>query len=339
LLERLLPYKEGQGVTLSTGEKLSYRINGHLTFWVSVFIAEHLCPLTYLYDHYVQLAVAAIIFSIVLSVYLYVSSFQKGAVLAEGGKTGCVTYDFWMGRELNPRLGSFDWKVFCELRPGLIGWAVLNLGMMAKEKELKGFNSTSMYLVNAFQGLYVWDALYNEEAVLTTMDVTTDGFGFMLCFGDLAWVPFTYSLPARYLVTHDPGLSNGMLAVFAVLGMFGFYVFRAANSQKDAFRRDPNGRLVCHLEIMKTKRGTNLITSGWWGLARKINYTGDWVFGLSWSLFTGFGSILPYFYPIYFALLLIHRAWRDDHMCAAKYGDDWALFKKKVPYVFIPWVV
>jgi hypothetical protein len=33
--------------------------------------------------------------------------------------------------------------------------------------------------------------------------------------------------------------------------------------------------------------GTNLITSGWWGMARKINYTGDWLFGLSWSLFTG----------------------------------------------------
>ena len=61
-------------------------------------------------------------------------------------------------------------------------------------------------------------------------------------------------------------------------------------------------------------RGTNLITSGWWGLARKINYTGDWLFGLSWSLFTGFGSILTYFYPIYFAILLIHRAWRDDIM-------------------------
>lgn len=27
-----------------------------------------------------------------------------------------------MGRELNPRTGKFDWKFFCELRPGLIGW-------------------------------------------------------------------------------------------------------------------------------------------------------------------------------------------------------------------------
>ena len=38
------------------------------------------------------------------------------------------------------------------------------------------------------------------------MDITTDGFGFMLAFGDLAWVPFIYSLQARYLVDHDPAL-------------------------------------------------------------------------------------------------------------------------------------
>ena len=31
------------------------------------------------------------------------------------------------------------------------------------------------------------------------MDITTDGFGFMLVFGDIAWVPFTYCLQARYL--------------------------------------------------------------------------------------------------------------------------------------------
>ena len=43
------------------------------------------------------------------------------------------------------------------------------------------------------------DGLWNETAILTTMDITTDGFGFMLAFGDIAWVPFTYSLQARYL--------------------------------------------------------------------------------------------------------------------------------------------
>lgn len=104
VLERLLPYTEGQGVKLATGERLQYRINGHLSFWVSIFVVEHFFDdLTYLYDQYVQLAVASIIFSSLMSVYLYARSFNKGALLADGGNTGCLPYDFWMGRELNPR--------------------------------------------------------------------------------------------------------------------------------------------------------------------------------------------------------------------------------------------
>ena len=70
-----------------------------------------------------------------------------------------------------------------------------------------------MFSVNVFQALYVADALYNERAILTTMDITTDGFGFMLAFGDLAWVPFTYTLQARYLVRPFP-VTARMRALF-----------------------------------------------------------------------------------------------------------------------------
>ena len=65
-----------------------------------------------------------------------------------------------------------------------------------------GHVTAALLLVCAFHGLYVWDAMWSEKAILTTMDITTDGFGFMLVFGDLTWVPFTYSLQARYLVDH-----------------------------------------------------------------------------------------------------------------------------------------
>jgi Delta14-sterol reductase len=37
--------------------------------------------------------------------------------------------------------------------------------------------------------------------------------------------------------------------------------------------------------------------------------------------------------------LFILRAIRDDHMCAEKYGDDWKEYKKKVPYMFIPFII
>ncbi len=42
-------------------------------------------------------------------------------------------YDFFIGRELNPRLGSFDLKEFCELYPGLIGWLAIDVAMAYKQ--------------------------------------------------------------------------------------------------------------------------------------------------------------------------------------------------------------
>lgn len=61
--------------------------------------------------------------------------------------------------------------------------------------------------------------------------------------------------------------------------------------------------------------------------------------GLSWCAICGAEHLPPYFYAIYFAILLIHRATRDDYFCSEKYGDDWAKYKAIVPSVFIPGVI
>lgn len=44
-----------------------------------------------------------------------------------------------------------------------------------------------------------------------------DGFGFMLAFGDLVWVPFTYTLQAYYLVEHPNPLGLPALAAIITL--------------------------------------------------------------------------------------------------------------------------
>lgn len=184
--------------------------------------------LSVLYDMFVELAVASASTSFALSVALYLASLRKGAKLASaGGAIGQnVVYDFFIGRELNPRIGPIDLKFFCELRPGLIGWTVLNLGMLCKQRETLGYVSGPMVLINLFQGLYVWDSVFYERAILTTMDITTEGFGFMLAFGDLCWLPFVYSLQARYLVTNDPGLPIWALAAISCVNMLGYVIFR-----------------------------------------------------------------------------------------------------------------
>ena len=89
-----------------------------------------------------------------------------------------------------------------------------------------------------------------------------------------------------------------------LLNALGFLIFRASNNQKNLFRRDRNHPWVRQLKTLKTARGTELIVSGWWGIARHINYFGDMLLGLSWCLPCGFDHIVPYFYAIYFAVLL-----------------------------------
>merc|ERR1712157_357959 len=89
--------------------------------------------------------------------------------------------------------------------------------------------------------------------------------------------------------------SYTMLFMVLLVHTIGYSIFRGANSQKDAFRRDPSDPKVKHLSYLQTKRGTRLLTSGYWGTARKINYTGDWLMGLSWCMVCGFDGIVPYF--------------------------------------------
>ena len=45
--------------------------------------------------------------------------------------------------------------------------------------------------------------------------------------------------------------------------------------------------------------GGKLLVSGFWGWSRHFNYVGDILMALSWSLPCAFGSVVPYFYPIY----------------------------------------
>jgi delta14-sterol reductase len=147
---------------------------------------------------------------------------------------------WFIGRELNPSIGSFDIKSFNELRPGLILWALIDISMACEQAlRLGGRITDSMALVLLFQLAYVADAVFNESAILTTMDITTDGFGFMLAVGDLCWVPFTYSLQARYLAFHPVDLGPLRTAAILAVNGLGYYIFRVANSEKNDFR---NGR-------------------------------------------------------------------------------------------------
>nr|XP_030724269.1 delta(14)-sterol reductase LBR isoform X1 [Globicephala melas] len=314
----LLPIgKVVEGTPLTDGRRLKYRLNGFYAFILtSVLVGASLfwdVELYYVYSHFLQCALAATVFSVVLSVYLYARALKAPRDELSPASSGNAVYDFFIGRELNPRIGTFDLKYFCELRPGLIGWVVINLVMLLAEMKLqhRTVPSLAMILVNSFQLLYVVDALWNEEALLTTMDIIHDGFGFMLAFGDLVWVPFIYSFQAFYLVSHPNELSWPMASLIIALK---------------------------HLKTIHTSTGKNLLVSGWWGFVRHPNYLGDLIMALAWSLPCGFNHVLPYFYVIYFTILLVHREARDERHCRKKYGLAWEKYCQRVPYRIFPYI-
>lgn len=343
LLYMLPMGKIAEGITLRDNTRLKYKINAFQAFLVTAIMAGVAVvlqfPLSYVYDHFLQFAVASALLSLALSIFLYMKSLTAPeSALAPGGNSGNPVYDFFIGHELNPRIGSFDLKYFCELRPGLIGWCLINLCFLMKEIELRGSPSLSMILVCGFQALYVTDALWHEEAILTTMDIVHDGFGFMLAFGDLCWVPFTYSLQAYFLVSHPQEISTVVAVVIILIDALGYIIFRGSNSQKNAFRRNPSDPSVAGLETIPTATGKRLLVSGWWGLVRHPNYLGDLIMALAWSLPCGVSHILPYFYVIYFTGLLIHREARDEHQCLKKYGLAWQEYCRRVPYRIFPYI-
>ena len=341
VLQLVAPGKMVQGMPQLDGRRLMYRINGWSAFWISMAILIALfwtgiLPLTAIYDELGGLISTATLFAVLFSVFLYVYGLLSKH---EERRSGNVIYDFFLGTALNPRLGSFDLKMFFESRIGMGCWGVFIVGMAAAQYGKLGTVTIPMILVCALQMIYVAEFFYFESTLLAMWDILYENYGFMLVHAFLVWMPFNFSLQAQFLVTRNTALPIWAVVGIATLFLGGYYVFRSSNLQKYRFRTDPKALIWGKPPTyIKTARGTLLLTSGWWGKARHANYLGDLTMALAMCLPCGFGFVIPFFYFIYFAPLLLDRERRDHNACQAKYGADWDEYCRRVPYRIVPGV-
>ena len=158
--------------------------------------------------------------------------------------------------------------------------------------------------------------------------------------------PTLFLWQGLYLVYNPIQLTIPQATGVLILGLAGYYIFRSTNHQKDFFRRNEGNCLIwgqkptfieCkyHSSDGKTHK-SKLLTSGFWGLARHFNYTGDLMGCLAYCAACGGTHLLPYFYFVYMTILLVHRCVRDEHRCGCKYGDDWKRYTDAVPNRLIP---
>ncbi len=344
LLQLFIPGRIFEGAPLKDGTRLSYNMNGLASFLITFAILGLLymrgvIDFDTIYNNLGALISVVIIFSVLLSIFVYVYSRLSGQYDPESDNP---LYNFFLGVALNPRIPpvkGFDLKIFCESRPGLIGWIVINFSFMGYQYMKHGEVSLAMILVCVFQFIYIADYFWYESAILSTRDILHDRFGSMLIFGDLAWVPFTYSLQAFYLIDHVHTMPIWFACLVTILNLGGYYIFRNSNLQKHEFRNRPEKPIWGKKpEYIQTGQGNKLLVSGFWGLSRHANYFGDILMALAWCLTCMFGSIVPYFYVIYFTILLVHRERRDNRHGLEKYGEDWEKYTDMVKWRIIPYI-
>ncbi|MBX3273185.1 MAG: DUF1295 domain-containing protein [Sandaracinaceae bacterium] len=330
----LVPGKEEKGAKLADGTRLPYRLNGLALFLLTAALLGGgtwlgLVDLAFVHEHFWGLFVAANLFSVAHTVALYLSPKAERS----RGLRGLVS-DLWYGVELNPRWLGVDIKMFA-YRPSLIGLAILNASFAVVQWQERGELTTQMMLYQAFTFVYVFNYFQFEYGMLHTWDIVAEKFGFMLVWGDYAFVPFAYSIVGWYLVDHTAPLPIWMAAGLTLMFLTGLWIFRGSNQQKHEFKRDRNARIWG--KPAETLDG-KILVSGFWGIGRKLNYTGEIMLYWSFTLLAGDASFVPYLLPTWLIALLVHRAWRDDKKCRAKYGELWERYCQRARFRMIPFL-
>lgn len=353
-IHKILPGYQGgniQGAVTPAGLRLWYNINGMQAWLISnvLFVLGSYLGFfspTIIFDNWGSLFWIVNMAGFTLAFFVAFKAFFFPSHPEDRKFSGNSFYDFYMGIELNPRLGPIDLKLFFNGRPGIVAWTMINFSFASAQYMRYGYVTNSMILVNILHAIYVLYFFWKESWYLKTIDIHHDHFGWMLSWGDCVWLPFMYTLQALFLVFHPVELSFPFAAFVLCLGLLGFWIFASANNQKDQFRNSETPILiwgeepksiVCHYTTQDgSKRESRLLVSGWWGYARHMNYTGDLILSFAYSLACGVNYLFPYFYFIFLSILLIHRCLRDEDRCQKKYGIHWNQYCQKVPYRLIP---
>ena len=347
----VIPGKWVPGAALKDGSRVQYKTNGLLVTLAAVGIYGVMCfygfeingqPIyTAICGSFGSLLSVSLIFSVLMTTFLYL----RGAFFIPQKEQNFlyprwnIVMNFWCGVELNPHFFGFEIKEF-SYRPAFAMMGVLNLSYMFEQFRLYGAVSPNLATFQAINFFYLVDAFVFEYGLIYMFDIIEENFGFMLVFGDYMWMPFVFTLQNLYLIndfSYNPVQTIANIAICIV----GYIIFRGANNQKFVFRQDPSKVWLGLVEpkVLETARkDRKLLISGFWGMARKINYLGDILIAISQSLpcLNCGGYLLPWLYPIYLTILLLHRAMRDNERCKEKYGKFWDEYCNKVRYVMIP---
>lgn len=340
ILNGLLPARRVTGYISkpNSTEKMKYRLNGILVFFVAVLLwftlgNFNIIDYEWLYRYRWYELSGAFTFGIIFSLAM---------VLPFPAVRKSFWTDFYLGRMENLTLwnGRIDAKMWLYL-VGAIMLEINALSFTAHHWMAYGADaSMGIFLASALLTYFVIDYLTFEEVHLYTYDLFAERVGFKLGWGCLVFYPYFYAISLWSTVDlPNPHTSIWLLGLYVVIFFIGWGLSRGANLQKYFFKKYPHKSFLGIVPEVITDGNKTLLINGFWGLSRHINYLGEILMGTGIILCTGYPTLIwPWLYPLYYVFLLFPRQMDDDKRCNLKYGELWNIYKQKVPYRIIPFI-
>ncbi len=341
LLHLVLPARKVEGYVRDPGtdRPLRYRLNGPLVLAVVVGLwtlvgALGLLPWDWLYTHRWAGLAGSCVLGLAFSIAMVVSA-------PAGGKPFLL--ELYKGRRENPQFlgGRIDAKMFLYL----IGATMLALNVLSfAAHHVVTFGPDAFPGIYLHAALFLWfvvEYLVFERVHLYTYDLFAERVGFKLGWGCFTFYPYFYAVGLWAVADLSaPRWPAWALVVAAVVFFSGWVLSRGANLQKYLFKTAPDRALLGILKPRALRDGDReLLASGFWAVARHVNYLGEILMAVGLTLCLGRpGAWAAWLYPLYYVALLFARERADERRCAAKYGALWDEYRRRVPKRIIPGV-
>jgi delta14-sterol reductase len=344
LLHVLLPAYECTGYVCDwSGEPLTYRLNGPLVLAVAVGLPVYLCStgtlplsvLTYAAENLWSCVAYANVLGLAGALTLVkawplepsfrcltVDQAELRSRAAKGEEVSKsiapaprrnAAAHFFFGTAFNPRVAGIDIKMalYALGAAGLV-WNLV--AALALRLSTHGELTTALSVYAAMLLWFTCEYMCLEVIHLYTYDLMCEKLGFKLCWGCLVFYPFFYCVGVWSLVVAPKGadISNEAAAAIGAVFLCGWVLTRGANVQKFLYKTR-GARPVSVLGLfevpMEVVPRTRLLCTGFWGLARHVNYLGEIIQAFALALpgylvsLDGplYYRLLPWLYPLYCA--------------------------------------
>jgi delta14-sterol reductase len=331
---------DGYVVDPGSGKKLRYRLNGIPVLVLSVAAWALACRTGVIawdafWIHRFDMLAGACVLGLLFTLAIVLPATRVP------GRS--LPADLYLGRLENPQWGNG--RVVAKMFLYLFGAVLLELNVLsftARHLVLHPDDpSPGLLLYAGLFTFFVVEYLTFEEVHLYTYDFMAERVGFKLGWGCLVFYPFFYCVGLWALAeAPNPQVGPAYLTAWVLLFFAGWTLSRGANLQKFRFKQDPRAKAFGFLEPRALSGGgKHVLTGGFWGLSRHINYLGEILMASALALVLGYPSSPgPWLYPLYYVLLLVPRQVADDRRCAERYGALWDEYCRRVPYRIVPYV-